>query len=93
MVNVQTRSALQHDLPPQVTHPDAVALAKWVGAMLDITTRRLNSPSELRLEPLASEPQRPRVGMVVYADGTHWNPGSGEGIYYYKSTAVWTLLG
>jgi hypothetical protein len=26
---------------------------------------------------------RPRRGTVVYADGTHWNPGSGEGPYWF----------
>ena len=37
-------------------------------------------------------PVRLRVGMVRYADGTDWNPGSGEGLYVYKSTG-WVLLG
>ena len=27
------------------------------------------------------------------ADGTNWNPGSGEGIYFYKeSTSAWVQL-
>lgn len=37
-------------------------------------------------------PTRPRVGMLVYADGTHWNPGAGEGFYEYTSGAVWVPL-
>ena len=33
------------------------------------------------------EPLRPYDGMKRYADGTDWNPGSGEGEYiYYAST-------
>lgn len=40
-----------------------------------------------------AEPDRPRAGMVVYADGTNWNPGSGEGLYIYKSGGSWVLLG
>lgn len=36
-------------------------------------------------------PERPRVGMMRYADGTGWDPGSGEGLYVYK-TAGWTFI-
>lgn len=35
-------------------------------------------------------PKKPRKGQVVYADGTNWNPGSGEGLYVYKSG--WTFI-
>jgi hypothetical protein len=33
------------------------------------------------------EPQKPREGMVVYADGTEWDPGSGAGQYLYNGSA------
>lgn len=37
-------------------------------------------------------PTKLRDGMTRYADGTSWNPGSGEGVYtYYNST--WNKLG
>ena len=37
-------------------------------------------------------PDKPQDGMVVKADGTNWNPGSGAGFYgYYGST--WVKLG
>lgn len=39
-----------------------------------------------------SAPASPAQGTVAYADGTTWNPGSGEGVYVYKSTG-WVLLG
>jgi len=38
------------------------------------------------------EPVKPRDGMVVYADGSDWNPGTGEGIYTYYG-AAWHKLG
>lgn len=38
-------------------------------------------------------PDKPRAGRVYYADGTNWNPGSGEGLYIYKSGGTWVLLG
>ena len=36
-------------------------------------------------------PTKPREGMLVMADGTGWNPGSGKGLYEYKSGA-WVKL-
>ena len=35
---------------------------------------------------------KPRAGDVRYADGTNWNPGSGEGVYIYLSTGAWSKL-
>lgn len=37
-------------------------------------------------------PTKPRDGMVVLADGTSWNPGSGAGYYGYRASA-WRFLG
>ena len=38
------------------------------------------------LDVLHEAPEILKVGMVRYADGTDWNPGSGEGPYIYEST-------
>ena len=38
-------------------------------------------------------PIRPRQGMIRYADGTNWNPGSGgEGIYFFNASGSWVKL-
>jgi len=37
-------------------------------------------------------PAKVTDGMVVYADGTNWNPGSGEGAYIWYA-AAWNFLG
>lgn len=52
---------------------------------------RATQPSIL-LDRLNVAPSKPRNGMVVFADGTNWNPGSGQGFYGYKG-GVWALLG
>ena len=39
-----------------------------------------------------SEPVRRYDGQVIYADGTNFDPGSGEGFYGYHN-AVWHFLG
>ena len=38
-------------------------------------------------------PTKPREGMLVYADGTDWNPGSGAGYYVYYAGAWHPLSG
>lgn len=37
-------------------------------------------------------PTKPREGMVRIADGSHWNPGNGAGVYYYNEES-WHFLG
>ena len=46
--------------------------------------------SHLRTERIHAEPEKPRGGDIVYADGSDWNPGSGEGIYWYGTS--WNKL-
>lgn len=38
-----------------------------------------------------SAPAKLREGMIRFADGTDWNPGSGRGLYQYVSGS-WTKL-
>jgi hypothetical protein len=38
------------------------------------------------------EPDKPREGDMVGADGTNWNPGGGKGVYAYYNS-VWNKLG
>lgn len=38
-----------------------------------------------------SAPPKPRRGTIAYADGVHWNPGAGEGVYSFNGT-VWIPL-
>lgn len=46
----------------------------------------------VQLRVTTSAPSKPRRGQIYYADGTHWNPGSGEGVYRYTGSA-WAYLG
>lgn len=45
----------------------------------------------VQLAPLGKAPARVRDGMIVYADGVGWNPGSGAGAYQRKGGA-WIAL-
>lgn len=48
----------------------------------------LNNP----LDELHVEPGKVFTGLTVLADGTDWNPGSGQGVYTYYA-AAWHKLG
>jgi polygalacturonase len=63
------------------------------GVALEVTTGGdlTLSNGNVRLTPRASAPASPLDGMIAYADGTSWNPGSGAGVYAYIA-AVWTKL-
>lgn len=44
--------------------------------------------------PLSAEPTQTRPCMVVYANGTDWNPGSGQGIYRRNiANSAWVFVG
>ncbi len=44
------------------------------------------------IEWLHVEPTKVRTGLTVGADGTDWDPGSGEGVYTYYAGS-WHKLG
>ncbi|MFN4121265.1 hypothetical protein [Acidovorax sp.] len=46
----------------------------------------------VQLQPQSVAPAKPRAGLLVEADGTNWNPGSGAGLYIYRAGA-WVFLG
>ena len=74
--------------PPTVSGP----LAEYVyGEFLRISEEIGLIREGRGLDPLALAPKKPREGMIVIADGTNWNPGSGKGAYEYKSGA-WVKL-
>jgi hypothetical protein len=37
-------------------------------------------------------PANPQTGLLAYANGTDWNPGSGEGLYRWTGVA-WKYIG
>ena len=39
-----------------------------------------------------SAPPNPYPGLIAYADGINWDPGSGEGPYMY-TTSGWVFMG
>lgn len=78
---------------PKVSSVDAQALAGWLETeMAQLASALASNEQVAEFAPSYAEPVRPRKGMVVYADGTSWNPGLGKGLYSYDG-AVWVPVG
>lgn len=66
-------------------------LREFVQREFAAISKELAETTVLDLRPVYREPEKPREGMIVSADGTEWDPGSGAGAYEYKG-GVWTKL-
>jgi hypothetical protein len=66
---------------------------QWLERELQAIKRawEAEKPSE-RLQELHAEPSKLFEGLIVLADGTDWDPGSGVGVYVYIGGA-WDFLG
>jgi len=68
-------------VPPREISPQA-------RQYLDLELRRIADALNLRVlfaPPLGAPPAKPENGVVAYANGTDWDPGSGEGFYGYEN--------
>ena len=65
----------------------------YVQQELQNIARAFVDPADfIQLKVTTVAPKKPRRGMYVHADGTNWNPGSGEGLYRYTGSA-WVFVG
>jgi len=72
---------------------DAASIAVFLRLELDKLAQALDTAdSFLTLDTLYEAPKKYREGTIVKADGATWNPGSGAGVYCYRSGA-WHFLG
>ncbi len=61
-------------------------------ASIEQAANRADPQSELIY--LHAEPARVRAGLMVLADGSDWNPGSGEGVYRRNAAnTAWVFVG
>ena len=77
---------------PEPAPLDPQQLPLYVEEQLRLLGAALEEVSNVQLVELNVEPARPRDGLIVLADGTNWNPGSGAGYYGYQDGS-WTFLG
>lgn len=75
--------------PPE--NPSPEQLNNYLGRMFRDIAQNLETIADGRtIEKRHVAPPKPRDGMVVYADGTNWNPGSGEG-FYQRVGGAWVF--
>ena len=77
------------NIPPQ----DIDRLLEYLDQEFVRISQVLNSVYSGEHQIHYSEPGRIFPGLVVYADGTSWNPGGGEGLYRRSLTNVWVKVG
>ncbi len=63
----------------------------WLAGELRSIASAINEPEFIKLTELNAEPEKLENGMIVNADGTNWNPGSGAGIYA-RIAGAWVKL-
>lgn len=67
------------------------SLMQFLLSELNALEQALSQVADIQLEELNEAPSKPRNGMIKYADGTNWDPGSGEGFYGYEA-GTWVKL-
>lgn len=79
-------------IPTQCPPVESVdELRRWVEAEFNRLTQGFAVVDNVVFNVLFAAPAGPVAGMVVFADGTTWNPGSGRGLYEFR-VASWVKL-
>lgn len=78
--------------PGQVPN-DPSALPMFLREEFSALAAQLRLVADGHIDVQFRVPVKPRRGDIRYADGVQWNPGAGEGIYYFNGAGIWTLLG
>lgn len=76
-------------VPPNVDTVDG--LRQWIEEEFRRLALSLQIQDLVQFNILYAAPIGPTAGMLVFADGTTWNPGSGRGLYEYR-TSSWIKL-
>ena len=72
---------------------DAASLPRFVREETDKISGAIGLLAAGHLDKQTVAPLKPRDGDIRYAAGAPgWNPGSGQGMYYFNGT-IWRFLG
>lgn len=73
---------------------DPVELQRYLRNIILQLQIALSALTAGHLDKQTVAPTKPRDGDIRYADGTLWNPGSGQGLYQYRlPAATWVFVG
>lgn len=80
--------------PTEPGSGDVEALRTYLYEEFMKISAALNTLADGQIERTYAAPNKLVDGMIRFADGATWNPGSGRGLYRYDSTsATWVFLG
>lgn len=87
---------MSFDYPLKYIHEPPPKNVEDIPAYLDRELRRISTSIEALadgvLEKTHVEPTKKRDGMIVYADGTDFNPGAGGEGFYGRIGGAWVKL-
>jgi hypothetical protein len=63
----------------------------WMADELARIAAAFERAERVTLDIHHAEPEKYEDGVQVYADGTNWDPGSGEGVYV-RYNSLWNKL-
>lgn len=90
---MRTSSISSVSYAPSEPPSDPAALQRFLREELQKLSTAINTLAAGHLDKTYNAPTKPRDGDLRYAAGApNWNPGSGAGVYVYK-TSAWVLLG
>lgn len=69
--------------PIKAPNDSVEALARYVERELNALVHALSGEQGIHIPVLNNAPAKPRECGIYAADGTNWNPGSGQGVYAY----------
>lgn len=73
--------------PPQVEDAKLAAVLRAIWTEFSGIAAALNTLADGHLDVTNVAPTRAVEGDIRYADGVHWNPGFGKGLYQYRGGA------
>lgn len=76
-------------IPTPVPDDAPPGLKSWIDDQLRQVAYELRAG--LRSAVLSAQPRKYQNGDIVYADGSNWDPGSGEG-FYGRENGAWVKL-
>ena len=77
---------------PVFENQDLRNLTSYIYRELREISQTFTGIQAIQLQETHVPPPKLVKGMLVLADGTNWNPGSGRGFYAYDGT-TWRYLG
>lgn len=79
---------------PEDSVPDKAGFFAYVYRQLQNIAAAINNLANGTREIRYVEPEKKGEGMLVYADGTDWDPGGGAGTYEYTGAGTngWRML-